>query len=127
MPRSLLVILAATALGTVIFMTTHGVVTSVPFIAWNLAPIVAMALAVPLTQRFFLRAMWVLAAGVFVLVTFTAWASFDHMANESSTAALLFLFFPIYEFLMLGVLLGAAAAVHALRGRRPTAQAPSAA
>ena len=127
MPRTLLAILAATALGTVIFMTTQGVVNSVPFIAWNLAPIVAMALAVPLTQRFFFRAMWVIAAGVFVLVTLTAWAFIDHMTNESSTAALLFLFFPIYEFLMLGVTLGAAAAVHALCGRHAKAQAPSAA
>lgn len=127
MPRTLLAILAATALGTVIFMTTQGVIASVPFIAWNLAPIVAMALAVPLTERFFFRAMWVIAAGVFVLVTLTTWAFLDHMTNESSTDALLFLFFPVYEFLMLGVLIGAAAAVHALRGRHPRAQAPSAA
>ncbi|WP_380163474.1 hypothetical protein [Jannaschia sp. R86511] len=108
-------------------MTTQGVIASVPFIAWNLAPIVAMALAVPLTERFFFRAMWVIAAGVFVLVTLTTWAFLDHMTNESSTDALLFLFFPVYEFLMLGVLIGAAAAVHALRGRHPRAQAPSAA
>lgn len=136
--RTLLAVLVATALGTVIFMieaaggvetfaTVDGVVTSVLFIAWNLAPIFAMALAVLLTQRFLFRAVWVIAAGVVVLVSLTTWGLFDYMTNESSTAALLFLFGPVYQFLVVTVSLGAAAAVHALRGRPRRTQAPTAA
>jgi hypothetical protein len=65
---------------------------------------VAMACAVLLTQRRLPRAVWVIAAGVVVFVTLPVWAAFDYVTSESSTAPLVFLFGPAYQFLAVGFL-----------------------
>jgi hypothetical protein len=137
MSRTLLSVLGATALGTVIFMidveggvstfADEGAGAAVLWIAWNLAPIVAMAFAVLLTRRRLTRGVWVIATGVVGLVAFLVWAAFDYLTSDSSTAALVFLFGPVYLFLWVGVTLGTAAAVHALRGSRRTTEPRTAA
>ena len=126
---ALLVVLAATAVRTVDVMvwaaggwerssTGGSAVPTVLFTAWNLAPIAAMAVVVLRTHRRWPRAVLLtVAAGVVVLVAPTAWAFSGSKTDESSTAALLFLVLPLYQWLGVGLTVCAGVGVRALRSR----------
>lgn len=96
------------------------VVVGVLFVVWALVPFVAMAATVFFADR---RAgggrgvVVVLGVGVAALVVLTGAALGDFVTSESSTAALIFIFLPLYQLVVVLATAGVAFGVHALVGR----------
>ena len=141
------VLLAVVALGAVatvsvmVWAITYGdepsagladdllmLVGGVLFVVWALVPFVAMAAVVFLADvraRGGRRVLVVLAVGVAVLVAIAGWALSDFVISDSSTDALIFIFLPFYQLVVVAATAAAAFGLDAIvrwrRGRRSPA------
>ena len=145
----LLVVVALGAVATVAVMVwalTYGdepsaglgedllmLVASAAFVVWVLAPFAAMGATVFFADRRALggrAVMVVLAVGVASLVAIAAAALADFVTSDSSTDALIFIFLPFYQLVVVALTAAAAFGIGALvrrhRQRRLPPDAPRA-
>ena len=103
---------------------TGGVGSTLAFVAWDLAPFAGMGAVVVVGARRLARGLPALVLGVLALSALTALALSDFFVNESSTAALIFLFLPVYQWGLVLVTAGLAVVWHRVRRRRAGERPP---
>ncbi len=79
-----------------------GVVSLLPSLGWALLPFLVATAVVVVATRGSRAASTAVAVGVAALVLLTVALLLSFLASESSTAALLFIFLPFYQLLVLG-------------------------
>ncbi len=99
-----------------------GAGSTVAITAWALAPFLGMGAVVAVGARRLTRGLPAVAVGVVALTGVTAWALSDFTTSESSTAALLFIFLPVYQWVVVLVTAGLAVVWHRVRRRRTPAR-----
>lgn len=104
-----------------IFSSVGAVGSSIAFLLWAVAPFAGAGALVAVVPRHLARGRPVLVLGVAALAVLTVLALVSFLTSESSTSALLFLFLPAYQWLLVAVTTGVAALVHAFRDRRARA------
>lgn len=97
-----------------------GVPISLAFTAWSLAPMAGAAAVMVLAYRFWPRGQIAAAVGIAALAAFTVWSFADFKTSESSTAALIFVFLPPMQWLVVGLAAAAGGITHHLRSPRPS-------
>ena len=110
-------------LGDDLLMLVGGVL----FVVWALVPFAAMAATV-LFADFWARGgrgvLVVLAVGVATLVAIAAAALADFVTSDSSTSALIFIFLPFYQLVVVAATAAAAFGLGALVGRHRRRRLP---
>jgi len=96
-----------------------GVPISLAFTAWSLAPMAGAAAVMVLAHRSWPQGQVAAAVGVAALAAFTVWSFADFKTSESSTTALIFVFLPPMQWLVVGLTAAAGGITHHLRGPRP--------
>ena len=82
---------------------------------WCLSPFALAVVVAVGVRRAWPRGLWAVLVGEVALVALTAVLLHDMLTSESSTAALLLLFLPLYQGALLVLTLVAAAVTHRLR------------
>lgn len=129
---TLVALTAALTIGTLVWASGYGqgraidyeVLYAVVFVAWALLPFAAMGAIVIVAARKTRGAMVAVALGVVALAVLTVVLLLSFLASESSTAALLFIFLPIYQFLVVGATACTTLVVHLVLRRRRAHRLP---
>lgn len=103
-------------------------VGGVLFVGWALVPFVAMAAVVFLADvraRGGRRVLVVLAVGVAALVAIAGWALSDFIISDSSTDALIFIFLPFYQLVVVAATAAAAFGLDAIVRWRRARRSPA--
>lgn len=95
-----------------------GALPTLLFVLWNLAPFAGAVALVVVTRRRQAGGTPALLVGLLALVGLSAWLLHGMVTSESSTAALLLVLLPLYQWLLLGVAAAASALLHRWRTRR---------
>lgn len=96
----------------------------VAIVAWEMLPFILIGIVVVKFDRGLSGAMPAVVVGVLAVVGLAVWGMMAFLTSESSTAALVFVFIPLYLLLVVGVSTGAAAGLHVLRARRAPGSLP---
>jgi hypothetical protein len=99
-------------------VATDAALAGLLFVLWDLAPWAGAVALVVTTRRRQAGGTWALLVGLLALVSLTAWLLHGMVTSESSTAALLLVFLPLYQWLLLGLTAAASALLHWWRVRR---------